>query len=145
MKRKMSSRSALLLIELIMAILIFSLSGAICLQLFVKSHSLGERTQQLDIAVRQASSVCEILTQEKSPQKVLSGLYPDAHITPDSMSIYYDQDFHACGWEQAYFQINITAASSHERLTLYSISVCKDGNATTVYSTQATAYRQYLP
>ena len=41
-----SSRSGLLLMEIIIAILFFSLASAICLQLFVKAHNLGQDTQE---------------------------------------------------------------------------------------------------
>lgn len=75
-----SSRSGLLLMEIIIAILFFSLASAICLQLFVKAHNLGQDTQELDMAVRQASSVADVLSQSERPLELLRELYPDADI-----------------------------------------------------------------
>ena len=48
--RKNSSRSGLFLMEIILAILAFSVVSAICLQLFVKAHNLGQDTKDLDMA-----------------------------------------------------------------------------------------------
>lgn len=45
MKKHTSSRSGLLLMEIIIAILFFSVVSAICLQLFVKAHSMGQQRQ----------------------------------------------------------------------------------------------------
>ena len=75
MKKQTSSRSGLLLMEIIIAILFFSVVSAICLQLFVKSHKLGQNTEELDMAVRQASSVAEILSQSKQPVNHLQEIY----------------------------------------------------------------------
>ena len=55
MKKLSSSRSSLLLMELILAILFFALASAICLQLFVKASLLSRDTQELDRAVRRDS------------------------------------------------------------------------------------------
>ena len=59
MKKHTSSRSGLLLMEIIIAILFFSVVSAVCLQLFVKSHNLGQDTEELDMAVRHAGSVAD--------------------------------------------------------------------------------------
>lgn len=41
-----SSKTSLFLMELIIAILFFSISSAVCIQLFVKSHLLDQKTQE---------------------------------------------------------------------------------------------------
>lgn len=46
-----SSRSSLFLMELIISILFFSIASAACIQLFVKSHLLGQKTQEQNQAV----------------------------------------------------------------------------------------------
>lgn len=61
MKSDSSSRSGLLLMEIILAILFFSLISALCLQVFVKAHTLSQDTRKLDAAVRQADSVASDL------------------------------------------------------------------------------------
>ena len=61
MKSDSTSRTGLLLMEIILAILFFSLISALCLQVFVKAHTLSQDTRKLDAAVRQADSVASDL------------------------------------------------------------------------------------
>lgn len=143
--KKTTRRSSLLLIELIIAILIFSLTGALCLQLFVKSHSLGKRTEELDMAVRQAVSVSELIAQKDGLEHELSQLYPDADMDPGNIIIYYNRNFEECSHKDAYYQMNILSSDTDERLTSYKISVCKDSNTTTIYSMETTAYNPLQP
>ncbi|MBD5548796.1 MAG: hypothetical protein HDQ97_15665 [Lachnospiraceae bacterium] len=58
MKNK-SSKSGLFLMELILSILFFSLSSAICVQLFVKSHLISQQSVDLNIAVEWCQNVAE--------------------------------------------------------------------------------------
>lgn len=69
MKSDSSSRSGLLLMEIILAILFFSLISALCLQVFVKAHTLSQDTRKLDAAVRQADSVASVLLAVPEPEK----------------------------------------------------------------------------
>ncbi len=146
--KKISSRSSLLLIELIMAILIFALASGVCLQIFVKSHSLSKRTGELDMAVRQATSVSELLTQKAGAEKVektLSRIYPEADLAAGKATIYYDEDFVACGGEDSYFQMEIRSSDSGDGLTSYDIAVYKDQGATKIYNMETTVYQQSHP
>ena len=51
MKRTSNSRSSLFLIELIIAILFFSLVSAVCLRAFARSHILTENARDLNAAL----------------------------------------------------------------------------------------------
>ncbi len=57
---KKNSKSALMLMELIIAILFFSVSSAICVQLFVSSHIKSQNSADLSIATNQAQTVAEM-------------------------------------------------------------------------------------
>ena len=48
----------MLLLELMMAILIFSLSAAVCIQVFVKAHDLSARAEDLAQAVKDGGAQC---------------------------------------------------------------------------------------
>ena len=71
MERKNASRSGMLLLELMMAILIFSLSAAVCIQVFVKAHDLSARAEDLSQAVNSCGSAAEILRTADSPREGL--------------------------------------------------------------------------
>lgn len=58
MKNK-SSKSGLFLMEMILSILFFSLSSAVCVQLFVKSHLISQRSVDLNRAVEYCQNIAE--------------------------------------------------------------------------------------
>lgn len=53
-------KTGLFLMELIIAILFFSLAAAICVQLFVKSHTISERSIALNHSILLAQNTAEI-------------------------------------------------------------------------------------
>ena len=55
-----SSKSSLFLMEMIIAILFFSLASAVCIQLFVKSHLLGKTTTEENKALLMCQNFSEI-------------------------------------------------------------------------------------
>lgn len=59
MNRAQHSKTSLFLMELIIAILFFSISGAICVQLFVKAHMLSETSVEMNNSVLWTQNVSE--------------------------------------------------------------------------------------
>lgn len=145
MKKHTSSRSGLLLMEIIIAILFFSVVSAVCLQLFVKSHNLGRDTEELDMAVRQAGSVAEILIQSKQPSKHLQEIYSDSDIDENGGSIYFDKDFQTCSEEIGVYHLDISASPLDDRLTGYRIAVYANDDPKEIYSLEVNTYTPLTP
>lgn len=59
MNNTSSSKTGLFLMELIIAILFFSVSGAICVQLFVQSHLISKDSVELNHGVEWCQNVAE--------------------------------------------------------------------------------------
>ena len=57
MNHSPNSHSRMFLMELIIAILFFSLAGAICLRMFAVSRKMSDDTTALNMAMNQASNV----------------------------------------------------------------------------------------
>ena len=51
MERTPAKRSSLFLLELMIAILFFCLASAVCVQIFVKAHTISRETQELNTAL----------------------------------------------------------------------------------------------
>ena len=120
MVRKSRARSSsLFLIELILAILFFSVASAVCVQLFVKSHLLSTDSNALNHAVNECANVAEIVASAERAEDVLNALealYPDAsrpeagtdtqdNLFNGTIFVFYDNAFVACkeGTEAEYF------------------------------------------
>lgn len=86
-------RSTIFLMELIMAILIFSLAATVCVQVFVKSHIIEKDSNQLSNAVFASVSVAEIIRSSDDYDSVLFTQYPFMLRSNDTYSIFYDNNW----------------------------------------------------
>lgn len=59
MSNRNTSRTGLFLMELILAILFFSLSGSVCVQLFIQAHTISNNSVVLNHSILQAQNVAE--------------------------------------------------------------------------------------
>lgn len=143
MKKQLSSRSGLLLMEIMTAILSFSIVSAICLQIFVKAHNLAQDTQELDMAVRQSESVAVILSQTDRPMKRIQEIYPGSKTSEEHASVYFDKDFQSCKSSDSLYHLEITSDQIDEQTTSYAITVYKNDNSKELYYLEITAYSQY--
>lgn len=82
MKQKPTANpSSLFLLELIFAILFFSVASAVCVQVFVKSHTLSTEAHDLTQASRRAEDVAELITASTSlddMKNLLEDTYSDS-------------------------------------------------------------------
>lgn len=124
MERKSASRSGMLLLELMMAILIFSLSAAVCIQVFVKAHDLSARAEDLAQAVNSCGSAAEILRTADSSREGLDLLEQMCTQTQREDSLFRSR------LEDAALEISW---QEDQGLITYTIS-CLDENQSPVYS-----------
>ncbi|KMZ54495.1 type IV pilus modification PilV family protein [Dorea sp. D27] len=145
MKKKTSNRSGLLLMEIIIAILFFSVISAICLQLFVKSHTISRDTEELDTAVNQAASVADIIRGTEDAETALREYYPHMNTEDSNIYIYYDKEFKPCSEPEAGYYLEIEKGSSDSGITEYRLSVDKTGSASHIYELEIVIYKQLKP
>lgn len=82
------SKSSLFLLELAVAIVFFALASVICIQLFVKSHTLSRESSEMSMAVVQAQSVAEAYKAAQGDSEKLSRLL--------NTSIYSENGVYSC-------------------------------------------------
>lgn len=134
--------SSLFLMELILAILFFSVASAVCVQFFVKSHLLNLDSNALTHAVNECSGVAEVITTTDSLTDGLSllqaqypeGRYPDLNVLDDlikslvpsdvlvekngTIQIYYDEAFAPCAEPSAAYTLDIQITYSGQMMDL---------------------------
>lgn len=91
------SRSSLFLMEMIIAILFFSLASAVCIQLFARSHLLSTRTVNQNHAVIWAQNLAEGYLSGEGDLDAVSALFPDG-IRSDADTLYLPLD---ADWQPA--------------------------------------------
>lgn len=83
-----TSKTSLFLLELIISILFFSLSAAVCVQLFVKAHQISEKSVDESHAVMWAESLAEAFSS-------CNGDFEDTCTTMENLGpAYYDSSSH---------------------------------------------------
>lgn len=100
-------RSSLFLMELMIAILFFSLAAAVCVRLFVKSHTLEAESIELNHAVTSATSVAEVLRSQDEPYTILVRQFPQGEQNADSFEIFYDNDWKLCSSSDSVYRVSL--------------------------------------
>lgn len=117
------NHSSLFLIELIIAILFFSLASAICIQLFTRTKLIGQESREITESVLLAQSAAESFEtctnsiapmipfyQDSLDDDVKNSSTTDIDIPDNYFVAYYDTAFQPCEKEHATYQLQVTAA-----------------------------------
>lgn len=105
MNKQPAKRSSLFLMELIIAILFFSLAATVCVRFFVKSYTLEQESQNLNHAVNAATSVAEIFRNQEQPFSLLTEEYPHGEHAENAYYIYYDINWSLCDSSNAVYKV----------------------------------------
>ena len=117
MKQQNHKRSGIFLLEIMIAILFFALTGAVCLRTFVKAHTLSTQATETEQALSRLEDVAGLLNtidaaelkDEKTFSETLESEFPACEMDGRNAVIYYDTDWKACLPEKAFYQIQIKA------------------------------------
>lgn len=145
MKNPSSRRSNLLLVEIILSVLFFSFSSAVCLQMFVRASLLERQTEELDMAVRYVSSAAELFSHPEHAMEHIRTLYPDALIEGPDACVWFDEDYRACSKEEASYQMKIASYSQDARTTVWSVGLYHIATGKEIYQLESSTYLQYIP
>lgn len=86
-----NNTSSLFLLELILAVLFFSVASALCIQIFTKAHLMSQDARDLNFAVNEVSSMAEQM--------------PDG--TLQDAAAYYDSSYASCEKADAVYVLTV--------------------------------------
>ena len=149
-------KTGLFLMELIIAILFFSLAAAICIQLFVKSHMISERSIALNHSILLAQNTTEIFyATNGNPEKMASllgcGESSDTAAIADSdnastLTLFYTDKFDRLDPAQAasaVFQQTISLyADSDPALITCHVVISEPSSGAVIYSLDTTVFQR---
>lgn len=130
--RSRARSSSLFLMELILAILFFSVASAVCVEFFVKSHLMSRESEALTYAVNECAGVAEIICTSDGLEESLrllmqcypEGEYPDLEtwteekdLAQAEVSLYYDTDHMPCESDKAQYTLAIHLAEEAQMVT----------------------------
>lgn len=96
MSIRTTSKSALFLMELIIAILFFSVASAVCIRLFVQSHLVSQNTVNTNQSILISQNIAEAFSSTESDIASLSTLLNATPISEHDLEIYYDNNWSPC-------------------------------------------------
>ena len=126
------SRSSLFLIELILAVLFFSLGSGICIRAFSQASTISRSSADLSFASSQVSSAASVIRYCKDPAEAVAKFFPEASLEEDGFAVYYDDDRNSCNEADAAYVMSVQIADSDGFCTGH---ICmKDAKGTELYA-----------
>ncbi len=101
-----TSRSGLFLLELMIVILFFAVTSAICMNLFVKAHLTSTAGSDLTAAVRETQSAAEWFKAVDGDKDQLADRL-SAHVLEERLGLYFDKDWVRTGEGNAVSTVSI--------------------------------------
>lgn len=103
------SRSSLFLMELILAILFFSLSSAVCIQLFAKSHTLGRQTVKQNQSLIHTQNLAESFLVSDGSLSHISTFFPLCVWNQEDnvLTLYFDSNWNPTEEKNAVFMARL--------------------------------------
>lgn len=99
---KQSSRTSLFLIELVLSIFFFIVASAVCMQLFVNTHFLTQKTAETNQALLWSQNLAEPFLGNMGDYSLVKKLYSDVDCVSDlsidsgsSMLLCFDKDWNS--------------------------------------------------
>ena len=136
-----NSRASLFLMELMISIMFFALSGAVCVQLFVKAHTINELTQNKSQAVTIAQDICEYFHHFDGDKNATLSCFPYYEDSEENVLLYFSENGTNCPSSEAKYvaTLNWEQVLSYHILTL---EIKDTDRMEVLYSSQIKKYTQ---
>ncbi len=110
------SKTRYFLIELVVNCLIFALSAAVCLNLFVSGYLQNENSRELSVATLESQNAAETIKSiGDNTELIINAL--GATKVGEALYIYYDEEWNKTSSEDSAFSIKITTNTQNGILT----------------------------
>lgn len=102
------SKSGLFLMEMILSLLILSLTAAACIQLFAAARSCYRQAREWNHIQELTTTAGEILEGSNGSQEAFLELLPGGTVTDESLLYAYDSRWQACSPQEASYRFSVT-------------------------------------
>ena len=141
--------SSLFLLELILAVLFFSVASALCIQIFTKAHLMSQDARDLNFAVNEVSSMAEqisagTLHSDTAASSDDTESDPSTQMPDDSLqdaAAYYDSGYASCEKADAVYVLTVHYEPENTLLKAH-ISMDTIADNRNIYTLDVTKHRQ---
>lgn len=139
-KSRGSARTGLFLIELIVAILFFSIASAICIQLFAKAHIVSTNSKNLTEALTQVQTVAETFKASDGTIENLQELLDNSQSTAtDEITLLFNSKWDTSGKDDAKFELKVKIDPKTPATATLSVTTADD-KKTPIYNIETKKY-----
>lgn len=117
MNRLKNTRSSLFLIELMIAVLFFSLGSAICVQAFAKAYMANRTAKHLSFASSSVSSAASVIKYTEKNLADLQNYYPYIEKKGEEFLVFYDDTFKECTEKNKAYTLHIETTQTGQAET----------------------------
>lgn len=144
-----NNTSSLFLLELILAVLFFSIASALCIQIFTKAHLMSQDARDLNFAVNEVSSMAEqisagTLHSDTAASSDDTASDPSTQMPDDSLqdaAAYYDSSYASCKKADAVYVLTVHYEPEDTLLKAH-ISMDTIADNRNIYALDVTKHRQ---
>ena len=144
-----NNTSSLFLLELILAVLFFSVASALCIQIFTKAHLMSQDARDLNFAVNEVSSMAEqisagTLHSDTAASSADTASDPSTQMPDDSLqdaAAYYDSGYASCEKADAVYVLTVHYEPENTLLKAH-ISMDTIADNRNIYTLDVTKHRQ---
>ena len=144
-----NNTSSLFLLELILAVLFFSVASALCIQIFTKAHLMSQDARDLNFAVNEVSSMAEqisagTLHSDTAASSDDTASDPSTQMPDDSLqdaAAYYDSSYASCKKADAVYVLTVHYEPEDTLLKAH-ISMDTIDDNRNIYTLDVTKHRQ---
>lgn len=144
-----NNTSSLFLLELILAVLFFSVASALCIQIFTKAHLMSQDARDLNFAVNEVSSMAEqisagTLHSDTAASSDDTASDPSTQMPDDSLqdaAAYYDSGYASCEKADAVYVLTVHYEPENTLLKAH-ISMDTVADNRNIYTLDVTKHRQ---
>lgn len=130
-----NSRASLFLMELMISILFFSLSSAVCIQLFVKAHTINGTTEDKSNATLIAQDISEYFHHANGDKEKTLSYFTEYEETEEGVLLYFTQNNNCCSSSSAYYTATLVFSQEND-CSLLTFTVTRTGSTDTLYSAE---------
>lgn len=144
-----NNTSSLFLLELILAVLFFSVASALCIQIFTKAHLMSQDARDLNFAINEVSSMAEqisagTLHSDTAASSDDTASDPSTQMPDDSLqdaAAYYDSGYASCEKADAVYVLTVHYEPENTLLKAH-ISMDTIADNRNIYTLDVTKHRQ---
>lgn len=144
-----NNTSSLFLLELILAVLFFSVASALCIQIFTKAHLMSQDARDLNFAVNEVSSMAEqisagTLHSDTAASSDDTASDPSTQMPDDSLqdaTAYYNSSYASCEKADAVYVLTVHYEPEDTLLKAH-ISMDTVADNRNIYTLDVTKHRQ---